>query len=182
MATTLLMTLSSAAESQIAIEPGLWEMTMQMQSSSGEVEKILAQIQQQIADMSPEQRAEMKNALAEQGTDIPTADGAQTFRMCVTPQMASEFEMPLEHTEGCESRFNNKNDNVIDVSYECAMPPSEGKGTIKVESRRAYSAQMEINTRQGKQNEKMTIEYKGTWLNENCGNLKPPVAQIQAVP
>ena len=55
------------------LKPGLWEIIDKMQSGSGQIEKGIAEMQKQMAGMSPEQRKMMQDTMAKQGLVIGAA-------------------------------------------------------------------------------------------------------------
>src|SRR4051794_26771635 len=67
LAALALAAFCTGASAQQNMKPGLWEITTNMKSASGEMEKARAQMQQQMASMPPEQRKQMEDMMAKQG-------------------------------------------------------------------------------------------------------------------
>ena len=70
-----LLACSCAAGAQ-NLKPGLWEVTHKMQSSSGQMEQGMSQMEQQLAGMPPEQRKMVEEMMAKQGVK-PGAGGGR---------------------------------------------------------------------------------------------------------
>ena len=51
------------------LKPGLWEVTNDMKTGSGQMEKGQIDIQKQMANMSPEQKKMVQDMMAKQGND-----------------------------------------------------------------------------------------------------------------
>lgn len=62
-----------------SLKPGLWEINNKMQSSSGQVEKAMAEAQKQMAAMPPEQRKLMQDMMAKQGVAMAPVPEATTW-------------------------------------------------------------------------------------------------------
>ena len=163
----------------ISIDPGLWQMTMQIKSGSEEMEQTMKRMQEQINSIPPSSANPIEKRLTAQSSDAPEEDSDQVFHMCVSPEMATQFEMPMQQTGNCKSEFKQDSEDIIRVSYTCDDPPSTGEGTIVLEGKRFYSAQMTISTQQEQRSEEIVISYQGKWIAQECGNIKPPIALNQ---
>jgi hypothetical protein len=64
LASAIGLCLLSATASAQSIQPGLWESTSKMQGGSGEMGKAMAQTQEKMAQMSPEQRKAMQQMMS----------------------------------------------------------------------------------------------------------------------
>ena len=70
------------------------EVRQSMQSGSGQMEQAMAEMNKQMAAMTPEQRKMMQDAMGKQGMSMPQAAGQpMTMKMCVTPEMAARNEV-----------------------------------------------------------------------------------------
>ena len=79
-AAALAFTVGAAAQTT---KPGLWEITNKMQSSSGETEKAMANMEKQLAAMSPEQRKQMQDMMAKQGMSMTPGGGGGMSMNCL---------------------------------------------------------------------------------------------------
>ena len=64
----------AAGASAQATKPGLWEVTSKL-GVSAEMDKAMAQMQQQVVSMPPEQRKQMQAMLAKQGMNMSSTPG-----------------------------------------------------------------------------------------------------------
>jgi len=88
--------ISTQASAQVRMRPGLWEHSFTVKSQSGQMEKAMADMQQQMASMPPEQRKMMEDMMAKQGMSM----GAQgrSVKMCITKEQAERDE-PSHRTD-----------------------------------------------------------------------------------
>src|SRR4051794_3345886 len=87
VATVVAAGFALSASAQQNLKPGLWEITNNMKSSSGEMEKAQAQMQQQMANMPPEQRKKMQEMLAQHGVQMGVkGSGGMTMKTCMTKE------------------------------------------------------------------------------------------------
>jgi len=170
---TALLVCASAASAQ-SIKPGLWEMQHKM-GGNPQMDQAMAQMQQQMAAMSPAQRKQMEAMLGQQGVAMPTpgTGGGMATKICITPEMAARSEMPSQNEGECTSTVTSRSGNTLKMKYVCKNPPSNGEGTYTFSGDTAYTMKMVMNTtRQGKP-ETMTMDGQGKWLAADCGSVKP---------
>ena len=157
------------------LKPGLWEVSNSMKTSSGEIEKGMAQMQAQMAAMTPEQRKMMEGMMAKQGVGTGAgagAPGAMLVKMCITREMAERNEIGGREGD-CKSSYSPRTGNTMKYSFTCANPPSSGQGEFTFVGVEAYRSKMTMtSTRQGKP-EKMDMDGQGKWLSADCGSIKP---------
>jgi hypothetical protein len=158
------------------LKPGLWEISNKMQSSSGQMEQAMAQAQQHMASMPPEQRKKMEDMLAKQGVAMGSAPGMSSVKICMSREMVERNEMPAQQPGDCKTTVLPRSGNTVKMSYTCSNPPSSGEGEYTLVSPEAYTSRMvSTTTVQGKP-EKLTMQATGKWLSGDCGALKPPSA------
>lgn len=159
------------------LKPGLWEVSNNMKTSSGEMEKGMAQMQAQMAAMTPEQRKMMEGMMAKQGVGMASGagaggPGAMLLKMCITKEMAERNEIGSREGD-CKSSYSPRTGNTMKVSFTCANPPSSGQGEFTFLGPEAYRSKMTMtSTRQGKP-EKMDMDGQRKWLSADCGSVKP---------
>jgi hypothetical protein len=162
--------LAASAQTQA---PGLWEHTMNMKSSSGEMERAMAEMQKQMAAMPPEQRKQMEQMMASRGVKI----GAQgtTVKACITKEEAAvppETRMPGDCKQSDVQRSGNK----MSYKFECAKPPSKGEGEVTFISDKAYSGSSTVDSVVAGKPQQVKMEMSGKWLASDCGDVKPKAA------
>jgi hypothetical protein len=157
-----------------SIKPGLWEMQHKM-GGSPQMDQAMAQMQQQMAAMSPAQRKQMEAMLGQQGVTMPApgAGGGMALKVCITPDMAARSELPSQSEGQCTSTVTSRSGNTLKMRFVCQNPPSTGEGTYTFSGDTAYTMKMVMTTtRQGKP-ESMTMDGQGKWLAAGCGAVKP---------
>jgi hypothetical protein len=170
---TFLLASATGAFAQ-STKPGLWEIQHKM-GGNPQMDQAMAQMQKQLAGMSPAQRKQMEAMMGKQGMAMPAAaaGGGMTTKICISPEMAARSEMPSQNEGDCTTTVTARSGNSLKMSYVCKNPPSTGEGTYTFSGDTAYTMKMVMNTtRQGKP-ETMTMDGKGKWLSSDCGAIKP---------
>ena len=167
-ATLALCALCVHAQSQA---PGLWEHTFSMKSQGGEMEKGMAEMQKQMAAMTPEQRKQVEQMMASRGVGM----GAQgtTVKVCVTPEDAARKTEP-KFREGCTQQIVQRSANTMKVKFECTKPqPMSGEGEMTFMSDKAYTGKSTVTSQVNGKPQQMNMEMAGKWLAADCGDVKP---------
>lgn len=172
MLVPMLILLSSLSHAQsMKIEPGLWELTMTMQSQSGQMEQAMSEMRQQLAALPPEQRQMMEQMMAAQGVSL--GETANTYRICITPEDAELDQLHLAD-ENCTHEILQRSGNTLKVRFKCAGdPPSSGEGEITILSPTQYRGKALIETLVGGKPEQVRIEQVGRRIAADCGKLNP---------
>ncbi|MGQ2979900.1 MAG: DUF3617 domain-containing protein [Polaromonas sp.] len=158
-----------------ATKPGLWEINNKM-GGSAEMDKAMAQMQQQMASMPPAQRKQMEDMLAKQGMSMgagASAGGGISMKVCMTREMVERNEVPPPQQGDCKSSASPRVGNTQKISFSCTQPPSSGEGQITYTSNEAYTMKMVTTTTVKGKPEKMTLDGSGKWLSADCGAVKP---------
>jgi hypothetical protein len=170
----VLAAFSCAAAAQ-SLKPGLWEINQKMEMG-GAQDPGMAQMQQQMANMPPEQRKMMEAAMAKQGVKVGPggAGGGMSIQMCMTKEMAERNDVPAQRGD-CKTTQQSRNGNTMKMAFTCSNPPSSGEGLVTFASPEAYTMKMAITTQAQGKPEKMNMDASGKWLKPDCGNIKPIV-------
>lgn len=165
--------LTATAHAQ-SIKPGLWEMNQKM-GGNAQMDQAMAQMQQQMAGMSPAQRKQMEDMLAKQGMSMPTAGagGGMAVKVCITPEMAAKQDMPMQGDGDCTSTVTSRSASALKMNFVCKKPPSSGEGTYTFSGDTAYTMKMVMNTTHQGKPQTTTIDGQGKWLSASCGSVKP---------
>ena len=161
------------AQAQVS-KAGLWEVTSKL-GGSAEMDKAMAQMQQQMASMPPDQRKQMEAMLAKQGMSMTSTPGGVVSKMCITKDMVERGQMPAQTQGDCTSTTSNKSSAGMTFKFTCASPPSSGEGQYTFMGDSAYTMKMKINTQQQGKSVVTTMDTSGKWLGTDCGNIKPMV-------
>ena len=99
LTTALLLTgVLAPAQAQVQkMRPGLWEHSVAMKSQSGEMEAAMAQMQKSMASMTPAQRKQMEQMLAQQGVAMGPGGSTTTVKVCISPEQADLDRIPPLH-------------------------------------------------------------------------------------
>ena len=158
-----------------SLQPGLWEITSQMQGGSGDkMAASMAKMQKDMEKMSPEQRKMVQDMMAKQRVQMGSAGGTGiTVKICMTPEMTERNEMPTGQRGDCKHSSTPRMGNTIKYSFVCSNPASSGEGEVTFTSREAYSSKMSVTTTVKGKPEKLDIQGNGKWMGKDCGNIKP---------
>ncbi len=155
-----------------SIKPGLWEQSVVMKSSSGELEKGMARMQAEMAKMSPEQRKQMEQMMGQRGIGM-SPGGGQQIKLCITPEMASRLELPASDGK-CTQTVTQRSGNSFKATFECAGPPTtRGQSDMTLKSDTAYSGRSVVETTVKGKPERMDMDISARWLSASCGEIKP---------
>jgi len=167
----LLLACSALPASAQAMKPGLWEVSSKLSSADGAMQAAMAQAQQQLANMPPEQKGAMQKMLEQHGVQLDLgANGAMRTRMCMTREMAARRELPIQQGD-CTQKATPLSSTRVQVSFSCTRPRVSGEGEVTMESDTRYRARM--NIRSDERNGAVDMDVSGAWLAADCGKLAP---------
>lgn len=172
-----LLLLAGAAQAQAQnLQPGLWELSSTMHSSSGAMEKAMAEAQKQMAALPAEQRKMMQDMMAKQGVGMGAGGpGAMAVKVCMTAEMLARNEVATQQGD-CKSQHAPRTGNTMKFSFTCTQPPSRGDGEVTFDSPKAYNSRMNMTSSAGGKPEQFTVRSHGKWLSADCGSIKPMAA------
>ena len=149
---------------------GLWQHTFTMKSQSGDMEKQMREMQQQLAAMPPEQRKMMEQMMASQGMSL--GPDSQTVSVCISKEKAARGMVPQQDGD-CTQEVTERKGNTVRMSFTCAgNPPSSGESEITFSSPTAYTGKSIVNTTVQGRPERMTVTQTGKWQSYDCGNVR----------
>ena len=152
-----------------SMKPGLWEIHNKM--AGGEMDAAMAQMQQQMAQMSPAERKQMEAMMAKQGVRMAPSGGGMAVQICMTKEMVERNDPPVQ--DGCKVTQNQRSGNTHKFAFACSNPPSSGEGQVTYQGPEAYTSKMSVKTSTGGKTDTTTMEGRGKWLKADCGNVKP---------
>ena len=163
-------TITGPAQAQQEIRPGLWQHDFDMKSESGEMEKAMREVQQQLESMPPEQRQMMEQMMAKQGVQLGT--DTQSVKVCISEETAARGFVPQDNDD-CKHEVVERGGNTVKVKFNCTgNPPRSGEGKFTITSPTAFTGNSVIDTTVNGKAERMTVKQTGKWLSSDCGNLK----------
>jgi hypothetical protein len=152
-----------------AVRPGLWEITNDITDGQ---HSLMAEHQKMLATMSPEQRKIIENALKKGGADLESA-GIMKFKMCLTREMAMQYELPIQQHDNCSYKRSPSVGGTILLSFTCTNPSASGEGQVSLLADTGYRMKLRTTANVGGQRQTMHSDSSGKWLRADCGNLKP---------
>lgn len=152
------------------MKPGQWELTNKMESANGQTNAAMANAMKQLANMPPEQRAQLEAMMAQHGAGMPklSADGGMAITACITKEMAARHELPTGQNGKCTSN-NRPVAGGIDVSFTCTDPASSGNGQVRFNGDSGFSMDMNVTTSATGKPQQMHVTTTGRWLGPSCG-------------
>jgi len=157
------------------MRPGLWEHSVVMKSQSGQMEAAMAQMQKSMASMTPSQRKQMEQMLAQQGVAMGPNGNTSTVRVCISPEQADLDRIPPQ--EGCTQTVVRTGPNAVGMTFSCkgaqGQPPTTGEGTMTFSGPTAYTGQFKVKTMAHGKPDQLDMAQTGKWLAADCGALKP---------
>ncbi len=167
----LFAAMSSAAVAQTQA-PGLWEYSVAFKSQGGEMEKALAEMQNQLAAMSPAERKGMERAMA--GSGLSLGPKGHTIKVCVTPEDAARKAAPQTQDANCTQDVVKRSGGTIMTKWQCTgANPSSGEGEVTFTSDKAFTGKAAVTSTSKGKSETLNIEQRGKWLAADCGTVKP---------
>jgi hypothetical protein len=154
------------------LKPGLWEMQQKI-GGNPQMDQAMAEMQKQLAGMSPAQRKQMEGMMASRGAQVsPGAGGAMAVRVCMTKEMVERNEVPASQGD-CKTTQQSRSGNTIKMAFACTKPPTTGESQVTMVSSQAFQSRTTVNTSERGKPEKTTIDATGKWLGADCGSVKP---------
>lgn len=167
------LALACASAGAQTMKPGLWEVNNKI-GGSPEIDKAMAQMQQQLASMSPAERKQMEGMMGKQGVGMAAgANGGMVAKMCITKEMAERNQMPVQQQGNCTSTTSDKTSSGMKVKFTCTNPPSSGEGQFTFSGDSAYTMKMNVNSSSKGAPKTTTMDASGKWLGSDCGTIKP---------
>jgi hypothetical protein len=156
----LLVSAGSQAATKLEMEPGKWQHSFTLQSADGELERAMAQMQQQLASMPAQQRQMMEAMMKSQGLAMDLQGGS--IEVCLTAADIAKGQLPQQ--DGCQQQVT-EHDGSYKVSFQCdTTPPSKGEGEFRLLNSKAYEGNLKVQTLHEGKAQQMTMQQQGKWL------------------
>jgi hypothetical protein len=175
----IIVTLSGAASAQSpTLKPGLWEMKSIRQVVDGrdltaQRAAASARMEQAMANMTPEQRAQMEAMMSAQGGGSPGVAGGGT-RICISPAMAAK-DKPMVGSDGrCEPAKVNRSGNKTSFEFNCSADgrTEVGRGESTV-SGDTVTTRVDMAMTDARGRHTMQTESQMKYLGPDCQGIKP---------
>ena len=151
------------------IKPGQWELSNKIKSANAQTNQAMTAMMQQLANLPPDQRAQIEAMMAQSGAGAPklSSSGGIVLTACITPEMAARQEVPTGQNGHCKSN-NQVVPGGMNVSFNCTDPASSGEGHLQFKGDSAFVMTMDVSTEARGKPEQMTVETSGRWLSSSC--------------
>jgi hypothetical protein len=169
------LVLAASAAGAQSLKPGLWEVTHKMQTSGDpKGQDRMAQMNQQMAKMPPEQRKKVEEMMAKNGVKMGSGSpgGGMSMKICMTKEMVERNDVPAQQGD-CKTTRQSRSGNTMKTAFSCGNPPSSGEGQITFLNSEAYTTKMVMTSMASGKPQKIDMEGGGKWLGADCGNIKP---------
>ena len=172
LAAPFLVALPCAAQTNMMMKPGLWEIRQQAEMSPEQQAK-MAQAQKAMANMPPEQKAMMEKMMAQHGVSMSmSGNGGISIKSCLSKEQAARNTPPVTDSKSNCTHDVKRSGNVIRTHFVCAESSTEGDSEVTLQGDGFTSKTRITHQRNGKP-ETITMTGDARWLGSDCGGLKP---------
>jgi hypothetical protein len=143
----------------------------------------MARMQEQLANMPPEKRAQVEAMMAQRGITLGAGGGAGSgggpsvkVKLCLTPEQAARDEVPQQHQgQGqCKQTSRTRSGNTVKFTLECTgQNPGHGEGEFTMLSPKEHQGKMSMTMTGAQRTGTMDMEMHARWLAADCGDVKP---------
>ncbi len=157
------------------MKPGLWEITNKV--SGGQMDAQMAEMQQQMASMPPDQRKMFEEMMAKQGMKVGAGGpGGMSVKICMTKEMVERNEVPSGQQRGdCRTTTQTRSGNTMKMAFTCTTPPSSGEGQVTFNGSESYNMKMVVHTQVQGKPETLNMDASGKFMGAECGDVRPMV-------
>jgi hypothetical protein len=165
----LLTALTAVQAHAQAMKPGLWELNNKVKASNAQTDAVLTMAMQQLANMPPEQRAQLEAFMNQNGASMPKvgSDGGMAITTCITPEMAAKHDLPVTQKGNCTSN-NQPIAGGLSIAFSCTDPASSGQGQLRYNGDSAFTMNMNVSSSAGGAPQQATVATTGRWLGATC--------------
>ena len=180
LALTILIVLNGTAFAQSSsLKAGLWEIkpirqVVDGRDMSAQMASAQAKMQQEMANMTPDQRKQMEAMTKSLGAGVPSQGGlAGGTRICVSPAMAAK-NAPMVDREGrCPPAKVTRSGNKTSFEFNCTNGHTRvGRGESTA-SGDTVSTRVDMTTTDARGHHTMQSESQMTYLGSDCQGIKP---------
>jgi len=164
--------LGAAAQAQTHIRPGLWEEQITIKSDNPQANAAMAQMQEKLASMPPEQRAAVEKMMASHGMG---AGGApNTVRTCITKEQVERGFTP-DAGGRCQHTNVARSGNVTQFDFTCTSAHGDvsGHGQLTEMSDTAFTMTSAADVVTKTSSMRTQTDIAGRFVSSDCGDVKP---------
>ena len=164
--------LATAVQAQTHIRPGLWEEQITVKSDNPQANAAMAQMQEKLASMPPEQRAAIEKMMA--GHGIGAGGAPNTVRTCITKEQVERGFTP-DANGRCQHTNVVNSGNVTKFDFTCTSAHSDvsghGQFTRISDSAFAMTSAADMVTKTSSMHTQTDVA--GKFVSSDCGDVKP---------
>jgi hypothetical protein len=165
--------LATAAQAQSHLRAGLWEEQITVKSDNPQANAAMAQMQERLASMPPEQRAAIEKMMASHGIGAGGAPNA--VRVCVTKEQIARGFSPDGNSGRCQRTNVVQSGNVTKFDFTCTSSHSDlsghGQFTELSDSAFAVTSASDMVTKTSSMHTQTDVA--GRFVASDCGDVKP---------
>ena len=176
-----LATLAGTAAAEPAMKPGLWEMRISKNvvdgqdtsAQSAQMDGLNEKMKEQMARMSPEQRAQMGAMMSQRGMGMAMGGGGG-IQMCITPEM-SKRDVPVADKDGaCQPVNVHRSGNRMTYELNCVSrgvkTTGTGESTLRGDS---VANRSDTTVVDNGETHRIQTESEMRFVKADCGDVKP---------
>jgi hypothetical protein len=172
------LALASHAADQPKRKPGLWEVqsTTQGTGMPGGGGGGMADMNEAMSKMSPEQRAMVERMMKERG--VGAGAKPHSFRYCLSKEAAErEWAPPKPDADTeCTHQVSSTSSSSANFSFNCKRKDGstvEGQGRAHDLTPESYAAEIDMKMQHDGKPMEVHTQQSGKWLGADCKGLKP---------
>jgi hypothetical protein len=149
------------------IKPGLWEVT-----NSPQVTGDMPISEDQLAQMTPEQRARLEAAMK---AGMASANKPRTYKECMTPEkIARGFDIDKGEGKSCKRKIVSSTPTELQLHDECDSTERKTVSDVHFQVKGGTQMTGKINVVMSSGSKTMTVNslVQGKWLGADCGSVK----------
>ncbi len=173
----LALATTTALAQESGLKPGLWEIkivhqVMDGRDMSSQMSAAQDRLQQAMANMAPEKRAQIEAIMASKGLAPAGAGGAA--RICISAAMASNVRTVADPEGKCPPATVNRSGNTIRYEFACTSNgrTTSGKGTSTIDGD-TVTNQSDVTSTDARGSHTMQTETRMSYVGADCQGIKP---------
>ncbi len=152
----------AAQAAPLGAKPGAWEVTSTTTATGMPKMQVP---EERLAQMTPEQRAQVENILKMQKGEPVTV----TRKYCVKDSDTVDRLMEDPKRPGCKKKVNTQTASAVEVEMTCE-PPHASHAKFRIETHGAENM-TSVMDMQGEKGVKVHVESKGRWTGASCEGI-----------
>lgn len=176
---------------KIDMKPGLWEHRIKLvggndlAAQTAQMQQAMDEVKKQMAGLPPEQRKMMEDMMAQQGmkfsdqgvsmqdNKVQISKDGTVVKQCITQAQIDKGYLP-DPGDNCQPTITQLSKTKFKTTYTCTgQHKATGEGEIEFTSSTQYKGKANFITQSNGSSQRYETEQSGSWLSNDCGNIKP---------